>query len=184
MTQFSGTSLYSRFLNEVRRWSFPLVVLGLYGLGILLYPEGTECSLQLSVTMLRKLFLPMCFAFVIMVVFNRFLSPATVVTFLGKQAGLKGICFSTVAGVLSMGPVYAWYPLLKTLRAQGASTFNVANFICCRSIKPFLLPVMVSYWGWNFSLLFVVLSLTGALLVACVVAFCSNHQVVEPNTRP
>jgi uncharacterized membrane protein YraQ (UPF0718 family) len=158
----------------VRPWLFPLGVACFYGLGQVFAPENTGRAVQACVSMFRQLALPVCLALVMMVVFNRFLSPATVTRFLGQRAGWKGVVFSSLGGILSMGPVYAWYPLFKTLREKGASVFHVANFIGCRSIKPVLLPVMVAYFGWGFTSAFVVMSLAGALITAGVVSvLCS-----------
>nr|WP_287413227.1 permease [Pseudodesulfovibrio sp.] len=164
----------------MRPWLFPLGVSLLYGLGFLLEPENTEHSLHICVDMFQQLTLPMLFAVVMMVVFNRFLSPAVVARFLGRSAGAKGVVLSSLAGILSMGPVYAWYPLFKTLRDKGASVFHVANFVGCRSIKPALLPIVVSSFGWRFTILFLLMSFAIALSVACIVSLvCTDHEKKE-----
>jgi len=49
--------------------------------------------------------------------------------------------------VISMGPIYAWYPLLKELRGKGATNSFIAVFLGNRAVKPFLLPIMISYFG-------------------------------------
>jgi len=69
-----------------------------------------------------------------------------------------------------MGPVYAWYPLLKGLRKRGISDFHLANFLSNRAIKPFLFPVMVFYFGWTFTLILNILLLMDSLLTAKIVS--------------
>lgn len=157
-------------MKYVRPWLFPLGVGCIYGLGFFVAPEKISASATMCVSICRQLALPISLALVVMVVFNRFLSPALVTRFLGRSAGMKGLIFSSLAGILSMGPIYAWYPLFKNLRDKGASVFHVANFMGCRAIKPVLLPVMVAYFGWGFTLLFMGMSLVGALSVAAVVS--------------
>jgi len=177
MSRGVDSSTLSRFTGFARPWSFPLAVAGLYGLGIVFAPEGTDRALLMSGSMFRQVALPICLALVMMVVLNRFLSPVMVTRFLGRRAGLKGVFFSSLAGILSMGPVYAWYPLFKTLREKGASEFHIANFMASRSVKPVLLPVLVSYFGWSFSVLFVLVNIAGALIVACIVSLaCSGFS--------
>ena len=167
----------SGFMALIRPWLFLFGVAGLYGLGIVFAPESTYRALNMSGSMFLQLALPVCLALIMMVVLNRFLSPAVVTLFLGRNAGIKGVLLSSLAGILSMGPVYAWYPLLKTLRDKGATEFHLANFIGNRSIKPVLLPVLIIYLGWYFTSLFVLVSLAGALIVACIVGlFCSNFH--------
>lgn len=177
MSQKSVQSFPLPSMAVMRPWLFPLGVSLLYGLGFLLEPESTERSFRICIDMFQQLALPMLFAVVMMVVFNRFLSPAVVARFLGRSAGAKGVVLSSLAGILSMGPVYAWYPLFKTLRDKGASVFHVANFVGCRSIKPALLPIVVSSFGWHFTMFFLLMSLAIALSVACIVSLaCAPYE--------
>lgn len=184
MSQDRTTASLLPSMTAVRPWLFPFCVSCLYGLGFLWAPESTDRALHLCGAMFRQLALPMLFAIVMMVVLNQFLSPAVVARFLGRSTGAKGLALSSLAGILSMGPIYAWYPLFKTLREKGASVFHVANFIGCRSIKPVLLPIMVGYFGWQFTALFVLMSLTIALIVACVVSMaCSPDEPKEAGSQ-
>ncbi len=47
--------------------------------------------------------------------------------------------------------------------------FALANFLGNRAVKPFLLPVMVFYFGWVFTLVFTAFTVLGALLNAFIV---------------
>ena len=164
-------------LRPLRPWLFPLGVACAYGLGAWFMPEKTLRSVHVSGSILRNLVLPMGLVLAMMVVFNHYVSPAGLARFIGRKAGIKGILLSSLAGVLSMGPVYAWYPLLRTLRDNGASNFHLANFIGCRSVKPFLLPVLFAYFNWRLSLAFLAANLLGALVVAGIVGMaCENRK--------
>ncbi len=177
MKQENGFSIFRHFVTLVRLWLFPLGVVSLYGLGIMFAPDSTERALHMSGAIFCQLAWPICLALIMMVVLNRFLSPAAVTRFLGQSSGIKGLFLSSLAGILSMGPVYAWYPLLKNLKNKGASEFHVANFLGNRSIKPVLLPVLVMSWGSYFTLLYVMANLIGAFIVACIVSLsCSDSR--------
>lgn len=152
-------------------WLFPLTVAAVYGIAFTYNPESTVNSFDISRSILKQMILPICFVICMMMTLNRFLSPALVTRFLGQKAGLRGVFMSSLAGILSMGPLYAWYPLFKTLKEQGASIFIVANFISCRSVKPVLFPVLITYFGWDFSAFFVGICFVGALMTACIVTF-------------
>lgn len=160
----------------LKPWLFPLGVVCIYGLGLALAPNETYNAIQISRSMLGQLALPLCLAVVMMAVLNRYLSPATITRFLGQKTGFKGIVLSSLAGILSMGPIYAWYPLFKGLKEKGVSIFIVANFIGCRSVKPVLLPVLVAYFGWRFASVFVLMSLIGALGTAYIVALTCSEK--------
>jgi len=178
MNQGNDVSIFLPFKTLVRLWLFPLGVVSLYGLGVMFAPESTDRALHMSGSIFWQHAWPICLVFIMMVVLNRFLSPAVVTRFLGQSTSIKGVCLSSLAGILSMGPVYAWYPLLKNLKDKGASQFHVANFIGNRSIKPALLPLLVISWGGYFTALFVLANFIGALIVACIVNLsCSDAQL-------
>ena len=158
-------------ITALKPWIFPLACAGLYVLGFVLAPEKTLRASGICIQMVRQLAFPMGLAVLMMILLNRFLSPTHVARFLGRHAGAKGILFSSLAGILSMGPVYAWYPLFTTLKEKGASSFHIANFICYRAVKPVLLPVLLSYFNWKMTGIFLFMTLVGAMITAGCVAF-------------
>ena len=52
-----------------------------------------------------------------------------------------------VAGILSTGPIYVWYPLLAEFKEKGVGYGYMATFLYNRAIKIPLLPVAVLYFG-------------------------------------
>ena len=72
----------------------------------------------------------------------------------GKESGIKGWFYAVVAGVLSHGPAYVWYPFLQNLREHGAKDSLVFAFLYARSIKIPWIPLMISYFGLAFTLFF------------------------------
>jgi len=89
---------------------------------------------------------------------------------MGKESGTKGWVLAIITGILSHGPVYIWYPLLKDLREQGMRTGLVAVFLYNRAIKIPLLPVMIFYFGIEF---------TSILLIWMVGASVIEGKVIE-----
>jgi len=158
---------WGRFL---RRWAFLLSVTAVYAVLLLAAPSRALAALRASSRVLLQVAIPLSVAFALMFLINLFMKPAHVARFMGSGAGFKGVVLSTAAGIFSMGPIYAWYPLLKSLSEKGASVFHLANFLSNRAVKPYLLPLMVFYFGWVFALTLSVLTVLGSLLVATVVA--------------
>jgi len=70
-----------------------------------------------------------------------------------KNSGIKGWLLAVLGGILSHGPVYAWYPLLQNLETQGARPALIASFLYARSIKIPYLPLMVHYFGMSYTVL-------------------------------
>lgn len=167
---------------HIKLWFFPLGVACIYGLCWQYDLQSTQRAIEVCKTLFTQLGLPICVVLIMMTLINRFLDPATVARFLGNKTGIKGVLLSALAGVLSMGPIYAWYPLFKSLKEKGASSFIIANFIGCRSVKPVLLPVLLAYFGWQFSTIFVLINLFGAMGTAYLVALiCPNPTVDQIN---
>jgi uncharacterized membrane protein YraQ (UPF0718 family) len=123
---------------------FPVCVLVFYGILCAIDPNKALMALKTSGNVLLYVALPLAFVFTVMLVLNLFVNPAQIVRLFGKGANIKGIVLSVVAGIISMGPIYAWYPLLKNLREEGAGTGPIAIFLYSRAVKPFLLPVMIA----------------------------------------
>jgi len=162
--------------KPLRPWLFPLAIACLYLAGFLFAPEKAAEAARRSGIILRQIAVPIGVAIAMMVLLNRFLSPALAAKYLGKQSGMRGVAFSSLAGILSMGPVYAWYPLMTTLKEKGVSTFHLANFISCRSIKPVLIPVLLAYFGWLYSVTFLLANFIAALFVAGVVSLVLSSR--------
>lgn len=98
------------------------------------------------------------------------LKPKAISKYLGKGSGVGGWLLSIVAGIISHGPIYVWYPLLKELRKQGMRQGLAAVFLYNRAIKIPLLPVMIYYFGVAFTVL---------LLVFRVIASVIEGKMIE-----
>ncbi len=158
------------------QWLFPISMVAVYMAIYFIAPDRTVKALMASGTVLKQMAIPLLLAFLMMVVLNLFVRPALVSRFLGGRSGIKGILLSSVAGILSMGPVYAWLPFLAAIREKGASDFHLANFLSSRAVKPVLLPLMIGYFGWRFSLVLTVLNMLGALFISAAVLYICQRR--------
>lgn len=103
--------------------------------------------------------------FIIMFFNFWFLKPEMIKKYLGEQSGLKGYIFAILAGIISVGSVYMWYPLLKELRGNGMSDKLIAIFIYNRSIKLHLIPIMILYLGLRFTTLLTIVTIMFSLII-------------------
>ncbi len=148
----------------IRSFIFPFLVLLIYGVLFAVMPEKAIAAFSSSERVLLNIIVPLGFVFILLVVFNIFLKPVNIIKFLGKESGIKGMVLSSAAGIVSVGPVYAWYPLLKELREKGAMNFLIAVFINSRAVKPFLLPVMISYFGLKYVIILTIFTIAGSFV--------------------
>ncbi len=135
---------------ESERWHFLLVILILYA--VVAFYDWQKVLLALGDTwgIFLKIIPVFLFVFVIMVALNYFIKPQVVKKYLDRSSGWKKWPIAIIAGIISTGPIYMWYPMLKDLKGHGVSEGVIASFLYSRAIKPFLLPVMGFYFGWKY----------------------------------
>jgi uncharacterized membrane protein YraQ (UPF0718 family) len=144
---------------------FPAFVMAIYGMAFAIAPDRALQALTKSGNVFLTIAQPLAVVFVVMLVLNVFVKPARISRFVGKGAGIKGMVISVVAGIISMGPIYAWYPLLKKLREEGAGNAPIAIFLYNRAVKPFLLPVMIAYFGWAYVVILTLFTILASMAV-------------------
>ncbi len=149
---------------------FPILVLVLYSILFLVMPDKAWPALKNSVSILQSLLIPLCLVFGLIFLINLFLNPAKVAKYLGRTSGLKGAVLSAIAGVISVGPIYAWYPLLKDIKEKGAADSSIAIFLNNRAVKPFLLPIMIAYFGLLFVIVLTVLMIVASFAIGYVLS--------------
>ena len=152
-----------------RRLVFPLAVLGLYIVLLCVVPEKAIAAMKNSMIFFSHILGPLCLVFFLKIVLNLILKPANVVKILGKEISVRLEILAAVAGIFSAGPIYVWYPVLKDLREKGAKHSLFAVFLVNRAVKPFLLPVMISIFGWVYVAFLTIFIVAGSLFVGFVV---------------
>ena len=94
-------------------------VVFVYLLLFLFSPVNVEKSLKVSANILIQICPALFLIILLMGIMNYFVNPKTVSKYVGEGSGIKGWLLAIFTGILSHGPIYAWYPLLKDLRVQG-----------------------------------------------------------------
>ncbi|MEA1865386.1 MAG: permease [Euryarchaeota archaeon] len=162
--------------GEKRKWDrhydlyFLVSVIFLYLLLFFFDPESVYNSLKVTGNIFIQIIPILLLVILFMALIDYLLQPKTVAKYVGKGSGIKGWFLVISAGIISHGPIYIWYPLLKDLRDQGMRNGLIAAFLYSRAIKIPLLPLMVYYFG----LLFVVV-----LLPYIVIASLIEGRIIE-----
>jgi uncharacterized membrane protein YraQ (UPF0718 family) len=79
-------------------------------------------------------------------------SRETVARLLGEEGGVKALLIAAVCGTLLIGPPYVIFPLLMTIRKQGARWAVVTIVLAAYAVKLPMIPLEVGFLGWPFSL--------------------------------
>ncbi|KAF5413389.1 MAG: hypothetical protein C5S38_06515 [Candidatus Methanophagaceae archaeon] len=157
--------------EEKRKWDkhydyyFLGSVIFLYLLLFFFDSESIYNSLKESGNIIIQIIPVLMLVIVSMALLDYFLHPKTVSKYVGKGSGIKGWFLAISTGILSHGPIYVWYPLLKDLRDRGMKSGLIAAFLYSRAIKIPLLPLMAYYFG----VLFVVVLLPYIVIASIVV---------------
>ena len=94
----------------------------------------------------------------------------------GKESGWRGWFYAVVAGILSHGPAYVWYPFLQNLREHGAKDSLVFAFLYARAIKLPWIPLMISYFGWAFTLFFSLYIIVASVVQGLIVEMAERSK--------
>jgi len=109
--------------------------------------------LILTGELLYKMLPVLVLVFVLIFLSNLLVTPGWVRKNVGRKSGRRGWVTAIIGGILSVGPVYVWYALLKDLRSKGMRTALIAAFLYSRGIKLPLLPLLIHYFGFAFTLI-------------------------------
>jgi len=161
---------------ELKGSRFLVLVALLYAVLFFVDRNNTTAALQQSGSLLFKL-LPVFLAVILLTtLINYFLNPKQIVKHFGKDSGLKGWLYALLSGVISHGPMYAWYPMLQDMRRHGMRDGLIAAFFYARAIKLPLLPLMIDYFGLLFTALLSLYILAGALVQGYLIEKCVQKE--------
>ena len=134
-------------------------------------------SLHMSLDIIIQILPILVLVIFMMGVANYFLKPKTVSKYLGGESGIKGWFLAISMGILSHGPIYVWYPLLKDLRNHGMRPGLVAVFLYNRAIKIPLLPIMIFYFGISFVVIVAIYMIIASVLEGIII------EIIEHKTK-
>jgi len=150
-------------------WYFLAAVILIQALTYFIDPKTSIESLSFSLSIFEKIIPVFILVFVIMVLTNIYATPDKVGKYLGHSRNIKGWLISIVGGIISTGPIYMWYPMLKDLRKRGMKNGFVAVFLYTRAIKLPLIPMMVFYFGLKFTIILTVVMLFASVLQGIII---------------
>lgn len=161
-------------------WLFLFAVAVIHGVVYAVDADAVIKAVALLQPLLLRIVPALALVFVFLVLINAFVDRQWVGRRLGTAAGIKGWVLTVTAGVLSAGPIYAWYPLLGELKSKGMSNALIAAFLYARALKLPLLPIMAHYFGFAYtltvSICIVVSSVLTGLLTSLLADFSFTSQ--------
>ncbi|MDX2504474.1 MAG: permease [Gammaproteobacteria bacterium] len=157
------------------RYFFLLVLIG-YVLLYSVYPDKTLTALAKSLSTMLHLLPVFLVVIALMALFSALMSAKRIAKLLGRQSSIKGWAIAVVGGILSHGSSFIWYQMLANLREQNVRDGLLVTFLYARAIKLPWLPLMVSYFGYAFTILLVIYIISGALVQGMIIERMSLNK--------
>ena len=148
---------------------FLIIVLILYSVLLLSDTTHALSGLQKAGSILLSLLPLFLLIITLTALINYFLKPKQIIKHFGKKSGAKGVFYALIGGIISHGPMYAWYGMLQDMRSHGLKDGLIAVFMYARAVKLPLLPFMVDLFGLLFTLVMTLYILIAAVIQGKVI---------------
>ncbi len=156
---------------KFRGVKFFLFVLFCYIILAFLNTPAAVSSLQKSFEIVEILIPIFVIIIILMAVIGYFFQEKTFISSMVRQKGLKGWMLALFIGLLSHGPMYAWYPMLEDLRKKGLRDGYITTFFYARAVKLPLLPLMADYFGFGFTVVLTLYIIVASVIQGLLVEF-------------
>ncbi len=156
---------------------FLIIVLVLYSVLLLSDTTSALPALQKSGSILLSLIPLFLLIIALTALINYFLKPKQIIKNFGKDSGAKGVLYAIIGGIISHGPMYAWYGMLQDMRSHGLKDGLIATFMYARAVKLPLLPFMVDLFGLLFTIIMTLYILIAAVLQGKVIDTLGKREM-------
>ena len=165
-------------------WVFLGLVVLMYAVCAAVAPETAMRAARALTELGLRVMPALLFVFFLLFLIELFIDRKWILQHLGRAAGMGGWALTITCGVLSAGPLFAWYPLLADLRAKGMSNALLAVFLYSRALKLPLLPLMAHYFGLVYTILFSVSILAASVLTGWFVGMLVDDRASGAGPAP
>jgi uncharacterized membrane protein YraQ (UPF0718 family) len=141
------------------------------------YPQKTEPVISISWDYFLEMILILPAVMVIMGLFSVWVSDETIIKYLGKSSGLKGILLALFLGMLPTGPLYVAFPIAASLIKKGARVSNIIIFLsawACIKLPQEL--VELEFLGFNFMITRLILTIIFVILMGLSIEFIIHRK--------
>lgn len=116
-------------------------------------PEAAAHGGLLGLQTFGELAATLVTVFVIVGLFQVWVTEEFIIKHLGEGSGFKGLAIGAGVGTIIHGPLVGIFPLLEALLKKGARTGVVVAIVSTWAIKLPMIPLELRLFGWKFTLL-------------------------------
>lgn len=159
----------SLIIKKIRSNMFLTVIIFTYIFLLIFMPEKGIKSLNNSLYYVKEMVIIMPVILLLTSLIEAWVPKKTIENALGEGSGAKGFLFSFLLGSFSAGPIYAAFPVCKTLMKKGASIANIVIILSAWAvIKIPMLANESKFLGPEFMLARWVLTVISILIMSIV----------------
>lgn len=124
--------------------------------------------------------------FVLLGLLDVWVERETMMKYMGRGSGFKGMLLAFILGSAAAGPLYAAFPMAGVMMKKGASMFNIFIFIGAWSTTKIpLIMFETATLGFRFMAMRLVFNIAGIVIIALLLEYFSGKQNIpaEPQKK-
>jgi len=129
-----------------------LLAIALYAWGFAVTPDRARTALEVSGRSFASVLLLVIAVMGLVGVIQVWISRELVSRLLGREAGIRALLVAAACGTVLIGPAYILFPLLMSIRLQGARWAVIVTVLAAYAVKIPMIPRESQFLGWGFSL--------------------------------
>jgi len=158
-------------MKKNRSLYFMLIIILIYVVLFFINKNLIINSLKFFISLIIKIVPLFLLILILMALLNYFLHRERIERLFVSRKGIRRWAIIVIAGILSSGPVFMWFPLLRNLRKKGVEYGYLACFMYGRSaLKIPLLPMFIAY----FDIAYIVVMMAVMTIMAVVQGLIIN----------
>lgn len=171
--------------SAIKKHKLIFVVAFAYIAILIVAPEMASTSLENSLYYLKEMLLILPVIFLFTVVIEAMVPKEVIMRSFGEKSGIKGNLFALLLGSLSAGPIYAAFPISKSLLGKGASIPNIVIILSAWAVvKVPMLANEVKFLGVQFMAVRWILTVTAIFAMAYITGiFVKKHDLPVPEEK-
>jgi len=171
-------------INRIKNNVLLFLVIVIYLLMIIFIPIKAKESFFNSLYYIKEMLMIMPVILLLTSLIDTWVPKRTIESMLGENSGIKGIVFSFLLGSFSAGPIYAAFPVCKTLFKKGANILNIVIIISAWAvIKVPMLANESKFLGIKFMLIRWILTSIAIIIMAVITSKIVKKDEIFINSK-
>lgn len=165
--------------NALRKYWYIVFLLSAYGALGIVDPDRVSYALMVVWRTLESVFFIIISVFILIGLVQAWLKEDLIASRLGEGSGIRAVVASALIGSLLVGPLFAIFPLLKTLQARGARVGVIVAMLSTWAVKIPMLPLEIKFLGLEFAVIRIILVLVLAVPSSLIIERIVTAKVAD-----